>query len=60
MIIGVVESVCGVCWACGAAGITLGHYDAATLERLETVGEGLRFVGAADGRLADERRTDHA
>lgn len=30
---------------CGAAGITPGHYDAATFERLETVGEGLRLLG---------------
>jgi hypothetical protein len=32
---------------CGAAGITLGHYDSASLERLAAVGEGLRAVQRA-------------
>ena len=46
-------------WECGAAGITLGHYDAATFERLEAVGEGLRLLGAVNGRPANDRRTDN-
>jgi hypothetical protein len=45
-------------WECGAAGITLGHYDAATFERLEAVGEGLRLLGVAGRRPADDRRID--
>ena len=39
-------------WECRAAGITLGHYDAATFERLEAVGEGLYLIGAAGVRQA--------
>jgi hypothetical protein len=45
-------------WECRAAGITLGHYDAATFERLEAVGEGLRLLGAAGGRPANDKRSD--